>query len=70
MATIMAGIRTYDSMLSMADRMNGLTKNDNNYPSNVISVLIVVIYIVVVLHYRSKTKLYTGEPALGAVVIG
>ena len=51
----MVGMQTYDSTLSMADSMNDLTKNDNNYPSNVISLIVVIIYIVVVLHYRGKT---------------
>lgn len=55
MATIMAGMRTYDSMLSMVDRTNDLTKNDNNYPKNIIFLLIVVTYIIVVLNYRGKT---------------
>lgn len=51
----MAGMRTYDFALSVADRMNDLTKIDNNYPSSVISFIVAVIYIVVVLHYRGKT---------------
>jgi len=59
MATIMAGIWTYDFALSMFDKMDKLTKNDNTYPSSVISFIIVVIYIVVVFHYRGKTQLYT-----------
>lgn len=42
----------------------------NNCPSTVISLLIVVIYIVVVLHYRGKAQLYTGEIASSVVAMG
>jgi len=70
METIMASMRTYDSTLSMAGRMNDLTKNDNNFPSCIISLLIIVIYIAVVLHYRGETQLYTGEPAPSAAAMG
>ena len=46
----------------MADRMNALTKNDNNYPSSFICLIIVVLYIAAMLHYNGKTQLYIEEP--------
>jgi len=54
----------------MADRMNDLTKNDNNCLNNVISLLIDVTYIVVVLNYRGKTQLHIGELASSAATMG
>lgn len=66
----MAIMRTYNFALSMADKMDDITKNDNSYPSRVTFFIIVAIYIAALLHYRGKTQLSSEKPDPIAATMG